>query len=182
MLVPPWQYLALCTLSALVFPACSEKLDRPKAAAIIQQHLGLVTPKTETVDFVVKDNGDYYGAYDRMKPYQDKGLLTCRIESGFFPIAVAEFTVEGKKYVVGDEQTKQLGNVYKKKSVMTVRTNDLVFGEVTGMVEDPGGVDVLVDYTLLRSNPTPFFDYARRQVTESASIRLKRYDDGWRVQ
>jgi hypothetical protein len=73
------------------------------------------------------------------------------------------------------------------KSGLSVKLCDQVFNEITGIRTDEQSGTAVVEYSLRRTNWTPFGDYYRKQDSRAypeviaTRATFTRYDDGWRL-
>jgi hypothetical protein len=177
--------LALATM--LMCSCGSNDLSRPKAAELISRQLKL--PMTETItlgkSYLKKSWDDSWGVcmvigdkYPDVKKWLDelqaKDLISIsedRQHEGTcnYLYATVTLTDEGKKYLVKDAD-----------GAYHLKADELTFGEVTGIQINEQLKTAVADYTLKRTNLTPFgSNISTQPITKQATFAL--FDDGWRI-
>lgn len=184
---------------AIILCGCANRLSRSRAQELLVRKLGLPQPQTVKIfkayskrtwsDPVVGfgtvticvNYGDADQQFGNMEPKLNRwvsgGLLQLTDTTGRtgrcnYISANAQLTDEGRKYLLRES-----------KDVYEARLYDLVFGEVTGMQVREELKVAEVEYTLERSNFTPFALVLGEGSTEPISRKavFALYDDGWRV-
>jgi hypothetical protein len=183
----------LWLLCVFLLCSCGNGLSRGKAEDLISKQLSL--PATHTTKLfgyyskrfwsdpvvgfgtitICRDDGIQFADNEQqLNEWQSKGLITIGESSGKSGAchslgATTTLTDEGKKYLV----TRTGG-------VSEVRTNDVAFGEVTGIQVNEQFKVAEVDYTLKNVNLTPFGSgTSTAPIVQKAMFRL--FDDGWRL-
>lgn len=188
------------TLRFLLIPilflcACNRNdLSRQEAAELISRQQNL--PSTQTIVLgryikkswsspgsgfmppvtvcVVEGGETYSDAQQRLADWQSKGLISTgetEEHSGAcnYLWATTSLTDEGKKYLVKESD-----------GVHEVKAYDLAFGEVTGIQINEQFKVAEADYTLKKTNITPFASNISPEPTNGkATFAL--FDDGWRI-
>ncbi|MGB3345042.1 MAG: hypothetical protein WBA61_14130 [Aequorivita sp.] len=172
----------------LVFAtSCSNELSRSNAENQIVEALQF--PQDELLRLIVEDRTIYMMNTQRdWEKYREAGLLTYRSfgkssSGGSFPTVTiggsgvrAELTPKGKEYLKSEIKTAGY-----EKYVM-VKQADLEFGEITGIKSYPENSSAMVDYTIKRTNITPFgaLSHLKEEIIEKTAS-FDKYDDGWRL-
>ena len=181
--------LSLCV--AMI--GCSQNLSRGAAKATITASMHFPHAETRLVlARYVWGNGHYRRMPDTaviddsVQPEIDFLTKTLMKKSNL-PVPGADwsyvwldFTDQGRQYMVTH------GDPYHFNNYHTVKICDLVVSEVTGI--QLNGNTAVVEYSLKRTNWTPFGEYYRQKepdkypdVIEGQSVEFQKYDDGWRV-
>jgi hypothetical protein len=81
----------------------------------------------------------------------------------------ATFTSKGKEFTLSNGQ---------------VITSTIEFGEITGIIQSENGNSARVEFTLNRTNITPFgrIVFNLKEDHENRILDFIKYDDGWRIQ
>jgi vancomycin resistance protein YoaR len=85
------------------------------------------------------------------------------------------------------ERTKGYEVPAKQASYIGLKLCDVVFGEITGIQVNEQAGTATVEYSLRRTNWTPFGDYYKQQTPQdfpeviAQSATFSKYDNGWRL-
>lgn len=175
------------------FSSCGgNKLTRQDAASMIAKKYNLPVKETTKLGkrYLIKSWGDagdfgmkkictvvgerYSDVKSKLDNLQSNGLITINenIEDDdrcHYNWANVVLTDLGKNYLVRDADGE-----------FEVMTNEILFGEVSGIQMNDQMKVAQVDYTLQRTNFTPFGSSASHaSIAKHSSFSL--YDDGWRI-
>ena len=186
--------IVLVTLIIPMLLGCGGgKLSRGKAEEIIKNSIKF--PKTEAVrianTYMMNTNGNVtetYGGGRETKEMHDffvkKQLMTIARSwstDGFWNNIVTGFTDEGKKYATDIEEVQAW-------SGHAIKLCDKVFNEITGIQINEQTKVATVEYSLKRTNWTPFGEYFKEkqpakypEIIAGQRATLQKYDDGWRM-
>jgi hypothetical protein len=169
----------LLIFSLIIINSCSTgQLSRNEAKKQIIEKLGL--PQNIEQTFYVTD-GTLLHRFDNQvyEALQNEGLLTYNTDAGSNTI-YATLTEQGKQYAVSS--VFNTDNMYIQG--INVKVAKLDFGEITGIVERKEFNMAQVEYTIVRTEITPFgriaFKYNESPETKTAVF--SKFDDGWRIQ
>lgn len=184
-------------------------LSRERAAELIQKHHRLPAAQLVTIGrHIMKSWGDpdrsgsFMPAitlcvvnqpgetYDAMNPkfmqWKERGLLHVvqteeHQDKCNYLWADVRLTDEGWKYLLNRAENPERPGIFNKGAfTFKLKTCDLVFGEVTGIVINDQFKMAEVEYTTRYSNLTPFalnINSSPRKGTATFIL----YDDGWRI-
>jgi hypothetical protein len=176
--------LYLLPLIFLLF-SCNGELSRSQAEDLLIK--GLEYPQAESHKLVIKDGSvTKYYTLRTWEKYKNVGLLTYsdygtpQSPSGFSKVTLggdvygfkAELTPKGKEYFLEEVET----------NIILVKLADIEFGKITGVKTNPERNTAQVEYTVKRSNITPFGELQELQEeTIPKYASFEKYDDGWRL-
>jgi hypothetical protein len=169
--------------------ACSSHLSRATAESIIVKNTKLPTSDSLVITSQYLRMGNQYfvntggGTYPPPVDAQELKFLMSLMEmrdtretQGPFMVVDMVFTDKSR-----DLALENNGSSYRVKSC------DLVFGEITGIQVFEQSNLASVEYTLRRTNWTPFGEFYRQRDPSHypevipLKVELQRYDDGWRL-
>jgi hypothetical protein len=171
--------------------SCSSgELSRSKAEELIRQKFQYPQDTKFVKCYTLKGYGKGAQYADRLQAYQlqleqlqSAGLLTYYTEDSRTDPScvdfVTKFTAKATQYLVGspgrDDENGSNQSVY-------VKVGFLDFGEITGIVTQPGLNVAQVNYTEKVTNMTPFgIALNIPQQTFNRKATFTKYDDGWRI-
>lgn len=178
-------------LTTVLLVGCSSNLTRNKAESLIKERSKF--PINETTSFILFlpgscSNGPC-GPSDvpvHVKAAQDEGLLTVAFDGNELHVSLTE---KGKQYAIGNVNEQPGPGGIRGPQQVTVIWKTLEFGEITGITQSDSSNDATVEYTVSQ-NLTPFGRF-RQFMAQSTilpnlpninmEVRLKKYDDGWRI-
>jgi len=186
-------FYATLIMMCVATTACSQNLTRATAKEIITRSLHF--PTTDTRAILAKyvwGNGHYWQMSppaiidDSVRPeimyLTSHFLMTESYVPGpgvGYNYIWLEFTDQSRPFMVKHSDPNQYNDYH------TVKICDFIIDEITGIRTN--GDTAVVEYTLRRTNWTPFGEYYRQvdpdkypEVVEQ-STELQKYDDGWRV-
>lgn len=207
MLTKPWFMALFISLTVVLFIGCgSNHLTRGKAADIINQQFKLPEPITTHIEVAPevaldKEDSAMYQEFAKEGVIKYTFLRKYERESGsltfYFAheIARIELTDEGKKYVDNSDDSGQSG-AKKKSAEIPIRLCKRELDEVTGIAFSKESNEADVEFTWKFTDFTPFGKHYKQQglfgvgsvdLSENtkphkASVRMRLYDDGWRVE
>lgn len=169
--------------------SCSNELSRSKAKDILISELGY--PQNEPKRMIIKDGSvSKYFTIKTWEKYKEAGLLTHgdygspQSSKGFSKVTLggdsygfkAELTSEGKKYYIDSDSGDGV------TQYVNIKLADLEFVEITGIQSKPEGNHAFVEYTIKRTNITPFGQLEDlKEETIKKSANFEKFDDGWRL-
>jgi hypothetical protein len=170
-------------LTAQLFLGCSNgKLTRGKAEELLKaakksqfdKYEVIITEHTCT-KHLPYDTGDY-------EALKKEGLLNYEIINvEGMHVLQANLTKEGEEYLEPNHKPEDIPYDPDHKFVK-VKTFQLEFGEVTGIMEYKDHNQAMVEYTFIKK-PTPFgrisYHLDEEKIREKATFM--KYDDGWRL-
>lgn len=192
------QYVACAMMSlALLFSlACSGKLSRTTAGAILAKSMRLPAVESRTIDATyLKNGGGYFRVQSGYPPPVDfaeiefflghseiytKALMTMTPGTPYYGYEKISFspTEDGRQYVIGTTA----------QGAYNVRICEIVFGDVTGMQISDQTNSAVVEFSLRRTRWTPFGDFYKLkepskypELVPPQRAELQKYDDGWRI-
>jgi len=155
-------------------------LSRGTAEKLIKEKLHI--PGDEIKAFLIGDKSHTASMNEgKFLMLQREGLLTYFNDGLMFGYKYGDLTGYGKKYAVTDKYKVTEASVFTNIYV-DVRTAQLEFGEITGIIENKDLNIAEAQYTLVRKNITPFGKIfnLREGIIDEKEIFIK-YDDGWRI-
>ncbi len=178
-LILPLIFSTLCMFS------CSEKLDRDKAKTLIEEELKIYQATARVPHNKTPIAASQLPSYnklveDNMITLEYSGRTKGIISHNVYNI---QLTPEGKKHSTNIK--------YNSNKYLYMKAADKKLLEVTGIQEIEDDKIAKVDYTWHFTNITPFgkfynHNHAGEKLqyngkTESSSIIMVKYDDGWRI-
>jgi hypothetical protein len=177
-------------LATMLICSCSNDLSRQKAAELISKQLELPTIETTQLGKSYLKNswgdpsmmpavcvvtGDQYSdVKKRLDELQAKDLIRIGENQQHegecnYIWATVKLTDEGRKYLVKDTD-----------GAYQLKVDELTFGEITGIQIQEQSKMAVADYTLMRTNITPFgSNLSTTPISRQATFTL--YDNGWRI-
>ena len=184
----------LLGLIILLWGCNNDKLSRVKAAEIIKNSIKF--PRIESLDIancytmgtdgsVTEQMGGGLEAKEMHDFFLKKNLMTIAEKwdqgNGYWTNIKIGFTEEGKKYAIRIEN-KQWWSSH------TIKLCDIIFNEITGIQINDQTKVATVEYSLKRTNWTPFGEYFKEkqpakypEIIVGQRASLQKYDDGWRM-
>lgn len=183
-------HIILLTSAFCLFSCSIDKLGRQEASKQIIANYGF--PIEESRNLTIEDRTMWQRATTaEWDKYRVEGLLSYeRFDeaknsrgTGWPPKVVigadgvrATLSEKGREFVLSDVLVD--GFVKQVK----VKTADLIFGDITGIMSYEEFNTADVEYTVQRKNITPFGRaMGLEEETMQRSVTFTKYDDGWRI-
>ncbi|MFN8319605.1 MAG: hypothetical protein U0V54_09325 [Saprospiraceae bacterium] len=168
--------LKLCIiLFACLLSACKHNLTREEAEQIIKSTFSI--PNNEVRELVLKHES-IYGGYGRLKKLEEQGLIKIREQSLWMGTNwYMELTEKANQYYPED------GLLGDDMNSVPIRVSYVDFGQITGILELEEQNIAEVEFTIVRSNITPFGEFMHvKEGPENKKVRFIKFDDGWRIE
>ena len=184
--------IALTALLLTLVLSCNSQRDKAKEMIIKRDNL----PSNETMDLVkryikqascIPVGFQFYNAENKkmLDELISKGVIivtetTEDVNGCQMTLEKVTLTDEGKKYLIREEAANSERMFGEKSAHYVIKTNELAFGEVTGIQEFEAFKAVEASYTLIKANYTPFGKPATNTVVQmKATFAI--FDDGWHI-